>query len=400
MATPKKQQSLPLDDAYVESSNGQNWTGGWGWRTLSGGDDLSGLHDCWDDLRSRVGAPFFAGPEWLDTFVRGFGQDGGELRLHALFQSSRCVAVLPLRARPGIARVHTEFDNEHWPFFCLAFDARVPGVAEEIVRHLLEQCDLVDLSGLHENAEPVQAIAAAARSLGLAAPIERLVKGDTFLRIPQELNGWTEGLSRHLQRDITQGRRRLERSGAVRLEVTCGGPDLAARLDEAFALEARGWKAESGTPIDAVPSTHRFYRELAAEASRRGAFALYQLRLDDRLIAFEYCLRDQRRIDLLKISYDPAWARVSPGTVLRGMILEREIALREVDTYHFGRPSEWKLRWTDQVAPLVRLSIYARGWRGQLANLAYDRFGASLRRSNFVRRASRWMRSLVQALPF
>jgi len=393
-------ERLVMADEIPAASRPNGLPRGWTWHTLKSEAEVSRWDAAWDALvvRNRLG--FLASPAWVRPFLRSFVGEHPGSGLHILAEGDRCLAVVPLHVRFGLVRAVASLENEHWPYWTCAIDVSGPEVAEAVLAHLLELGDQVEFSALHEAGPVRMALVEAAHRLRLPHHSVRSVKGDTCLALPRTWDACLRGLGKHLQRDLRQGARRLAEAGQLRLEVESGGERLERVLLECFELEARGWKGESGSPIQARESTLRFYRELAESAARRGALAIYQLRLDSRLIAFEYCLRHQDRIDLLKISYDPEWARVSPGTVLRGMILEREVGLGDVRTYHFGRPSEWKLRWTDEVLPLTELRVFAPGWRGQLASLGNLHLSSMLRRLSAVRAASRWMRSIVHSLPF
>src|SRR5439155_1287392 len=83
-----------------------------------------------------------------------------------------------------------------------------------------------------------------------------------------------------------------------------------------------------------------------------GRLALYTLRLNSTLIAFEYCLRHNGRIDLLKLSYHPDFGRYSPNNALRFLLLQRELESGGVRSYHMGLVSEWKARWAPRLEPL------------------------------------------------
>ena len=372
----------------------------WTWRSYPCGAGREEVLSGWEDLVARSRAGFLASPAWVDCFIRAFARGDGGVAVHLLFSDRECVAAIPLRLHAGVVRRLEGLDNEHWPYWAIAIDTSVPGVARRVIEHLLELSDVLDLRGLHQSSPAHQALRSAAFELGLRVDEDTPPKGDTAFHFPSSWESCQRMLSRHLQRDLRQGKRRLDLAGRLGLEVETGGPNLDAVLSECFDLEARGWKGSSGSPIRAVEETLRFYRELAQAAARRGALAIYQLRLDGKLIAFEYCLRHEGRIELLKISYDPEWSKVSPGTVLRGMLWEHEIQRGEMRSYHLGRQSEWKLRWTEQVLPLANLRIYGRGWRGQFASLGAKQLTGGLRRLAIVRTASRWMRSVVHALPF
>ena len=97
------------------------------------------------------------------------------------------------------------------------------------------------------------------------------------------------------------------------------------------------------------------------------------MKLDGRLIAFEYDLRGGGRIECLKIGYDESLSRFSPGTGLRMMILRRAIERGEAREYRLGRDSEWKRRWITDLARIGTLRIYAGSRRGRLAYHGWTR---------------------------
>ncbi|MHC4294688.1 MAG: GNAT family N-acetyltransferase, partial [Planctomycetota bacterium] len=153
-----------------------------------------------------------------------------------------------------------------------------------------------------------------------------------------------------------------------------------------------------GSPIIAGTSTRRFYTELAREAAKAQRLAIYTLRVDGELIAFDYCLRGQGKIDVLKESYHPEWSRYSPGNVLRYLLFRHEVERGEVSSYHLGNPSKWKMEWATRVEPLVRLRIYRRGVRGMAGYHCGPRLRATLKKSAALRGAVRWTRAAAANL--
>jgi CelD/BcsL family acetyltransferase involved in cellulose biosynthesis len=95
---------------------------------------------------------------------------------------------------------------------------------------------------------------------------------------------------------------------------------------------------------------------------------LYLLKLDGRIVAFEYDLCGGDRIECLKIGYDESLARFSPGTILRMKLLARVIERGEATSYHLGRESPWKRRWVKEVDRIGTLQIFSSSRRGQLAH--------------------------------
>jgi CelD/BcsL family acetyltransferase involved in cellulose biosynthesis len=132
-------------------------------------------------------------------------------------------------------------------------------------------------------------------------------------------------------------------------------------------LEAKGWKGKSGSAIILQRGVHQFYTDLSRSSAEQGRFALYLLKLNGAVIAYEYSLRAQGKIDMLKPSFDPDLSRYSPGNVLRMMILRAEVEKGQIKSYHLGRPSPWKTLWTRRTNALCRLRVFAPRLKARLA---------------------------------
>jgi len=118
------------------------------------------------------------------------------------------------------------------------------------------------------------------------------------------------------------------------------------------------WKGANHSAMASKPATLGFYTDLAKAAADAGALSLYTLRLDGKLIAFDYSLTRLRIVYVLKLSYDATLAKYSPSNVLLRLRLQDEIENRTATRYDFGIASAWKLRWTRKVSRIVFFRIY------------------------------------------
>jgi len=320
----------------------------------------------WDDLVRARSLPLVSGALWMRCFLDAFGDGGQSPALLSAFQDGRLVAVLPLWQTGRLLRKWSPVANFHSPSLVFASELPPAGAAAGVLDHLLESSDMVDVARVRPDAEFCVALREAARSRRLAV-VESAAEGDAVIDLHGPWETFRRSLSQNLETTTSRHHRRLQRLGELAFEELTGGDRLTAVLQECFRLEAAGWKAQHGSPILWRQDTLRFYSELARRGAAAGALAVYALRLDGKLIAFEYCLRAGRRIDMLKISYAPDLARYSPGNVLRYLILKTEIERGGTAIYHMGRSSEWKLRWANRVDPLVHLRIYGPGARARLA---------------------------------
>jgi len=337
----------------------------WRWSTASP-HELAPLRERWRTLARRVGLPAIAGPEWTACFHHAFTDYEGSC-LHLLSRGDTLAAVIPLKRQPGVRSRWAAAVHAHVPVWTCAVDVGMPGIGDEILDHLLGSAGALDLEPLSEE-DPLFALlvdAARRRGLGVVltarhpeAIIDLVSPWETFCRT------MPGGIKQHMQK-----LRQLERMGELTFsKVGDNHESPEAVLQECFELEASGWKGTEGVPMRARTDTRAFYQALVREASAAGSLALYTLRLDGRLIAFDLGVQSGRRVDGLKISYDPELGRYSPGSVLAVHVLRREIEEGVVHARHFGPATEWKARWTTHTAPLHALRIHRRG---PLARLMY-----------------------------
>jgi CelD/BcsL family acetyltransferase involved in cellulose biosynthesis len=103
------------------------------------------------------------------------------------------------------------------------------------------------------------------------------------------------------------------------------------------------------------------------------------LRIGERIAAAQFAVESNERFWLLKIGYDEAFGRCSPGNLLMRETV-RYAASRGLLSYEFlGAPEQWTRMWTDQIRPCVSIRAYPARARG-VAALAADVVQASLRK--------------------
>ena len=321
------------------------------WSDVPGGATSAGLEAQWRTLADRTDFPSLASPAWNLSFLKTFAA-AERTRLHVLYAGERLEAVLPLQRGGRAVRTWSTVDNEHCPYVSPPMDLD-DGVVAAALDRLVGTADCLVWRRLHEDGALVRSLREVARRRGLRTILTRHEAGDAVIRLASSWEDTRRTLPRNVQRDVPRKGRKLASLGAVTYERLVDGPRVAQVLRDCFALESLGWKGQRGSPIASNPRTLLFYSDLAAVASAAGLFALYTLRHDGRLVAFEYCLRGRGHIDMLKLSFHPDLAAHSPGGVLRFRILEHEAREGEVHTYHLGRPSAWKLRWATDVRRVV-----------------------------------------------
>jgi CelD/BcsL family acetyltransferase involved in cellulose biosynthesis len=164
-------------------------------------------------------------------------------------------------------------------------------------------------------------------------------------------------------------------AGAVSVQVCDGHESLDDLLGEGFAVEASSWKGAGGTAITSQDSTRSFYRGVAQWAASLGWLRLAFLRLDGRAIAFQFDLEVDGTYYSLKIGFDPAYERFSPGKLLAYAMVSRAVASGLGRYELLGTDEAWKYRWTETTHERVALRAFAPTPAGLAAwsNHAYMR---------------------------
>ncbi|SIQ28157.1 MULTISPECIES: GNAT family N-acetyltransferase [unclassified Bosea (in: a-proteobacteria)] len=118
--------------------------------------------------------------------------------------------------------------------------------------------------------------------------------------------------------------RAVGRSGALTFRRSRGA--AASEALEAFlVLEAAGWKGKSGTAIACDPDHARYIRRLVQLFAEADGVLVDALLLDGKTLAMGLLLESAGRRHFLKIAYDEAEARHSPGRLLTVAMLRADL---------------------------------------------------------------------------
>src|SRR5438093_48314 len=131
--------------------------------------------------------------------------------------------------------------------------------------------------------------------------------------------------------------------------------------------------APLGLPLflERVPAESDTVSALKTAWRGPGVLRLCYLRIGERTAAVQFAVEAEGRFWLLKIGYDPAFARCSPGQLLLWETV-RYAARRGLRTYEFlGGPEPWIRVWTERIRPCVAVRAYPARPLG-MAALAID----------------------------
>jgi CelD/BcsL family acetyltransferase involved in cellulose biosynthesis len=333
----------------------------------------------WDALADRVGVPPFLRPGWISAWWSAFGN--GELSLIVVRRNGRLAGILPLYRR---GRLLASTANWHTPVYGPVVEDR--SAAAALAGAVFDQAPRrLRLAFLAEESIAVKELGAAARATGHRVA-ERVVMRSPYVVTNGDWEAYWRSRSGKQRRGIKRSRKRLEDRGKVSLEVVDGTDRLEERLEEAFEIEASGWKGEHGTAIISQPETRRFYEDVARWAAGRGILRLATLRVDGRAVAMHLSLETGGRYYLLKPGFDPQFAKQGPGKLLDSEMIARAFA-NSLDSFEFlGSDGAYKLTWADHSHNRTEFQAFSRSPAGIFDRIVQTRGRALARRMMALRR--------------
>ena len=171
---------------------------------------------------------------------------------------------------------------------------------------------------------------------------------------------------------VRRSRRHAEGMGIVTFEVHAPTHlELETLLEEAYRVEASGWKGRGHSALLADRSRRIFFNRYAETIRHKSSLRLCFMRIDGRAVAMQFAVECRNRLWLLKIGYDEEFSKCSPGNLLMTETV-RYAAQHGLDSIEFlGTVEPWTQIWTQSVRECVAVRAYPASARG-LAGLGLD----------------------------
>jgi len=196
-------------------------------------------------------------------------------------------------------------------------------------------------------------------------------------------SSWTDAdskLKAKWRSSLHRAERNANRAGPVKYEfLSPTVADWEPLLNEAFRVEAAGWKGRAESALLDDDLRRLFYRRYARLAVRTRILRLCFMRIGGEAVAMQLAVQCGKAFCLLKMGYDERFHRCSPGHLLMRETI-RYAAESGADAFEFlGTAEPWTRMWTKRVRPCVSVRVYPNSSKGLLA-LAADTVQIGLRK--------------------
>ena len=337
----------------------------------------------WNDVVARAQVPHpFLRHEWIRTWWDSFGpsarsarsgQANRDLHIVVVRDEGRIIAIAPLMRETAVAyglpvRRLALLANDHTPRTDFVI-ADKPDEAYRAIWNVLfrdiDQWDVLQLTQLLRTSTTVATMSQFAAAEGL--PIGTWKSSDSpYLELTGTWDSYWASLSSKFRSNVRNRLSRLKQVGEPALEVLVDRSDIAAACDDAWRLEASGWKDQEGTSICSDAAVRKFYTLLAERAAASGWLRLVFLTVGGRRIAVSYGAIYDDRLFLFKTGYDREFHTCSPFKLLTYLAAQEGFArgLREID--FLGDTEPWKQEWTPASRGHDWLFIFSNSRRARL----------------------------------
>ncbi|MCB5173883.1 GNAT family N-acetyltransferase [Microvirga lenta] len=166
----------------------------------------------------------------------------------------------------------------------------------------------------------------------------------SYLNVQGDYGQYFAGLG-NMRRNLKRFRKKLEGHGSVLVELRKGYPAASELLGEFIELEASGWKGRNGTAMADNPGAVAFYKALAENLGSDEEFEWYVIRVNNRVVAAQMCIRCGEALMLAKIAFDETYADCRPGHLLTGEVLRDVFSRQDVAEVNHLSNADWEGFW-------------------------------------------------------
>ncbi|NLS05061.1 GNAT family N-acetyltransferase [Rhizobium sp. P32RR-XVIII] len=244
-------------------------------------------------------------------------ETGDKLHVATVWRADELIAVWPFiqRRRGAVLRIDPVSCglNEEYgdPLFAPGEDT--PETCAALLRALTSGIDIMHVPFLRDGSNIQKAIQAR-KALKFAVPIDAFA---IDRQTAANFDALIAGYPKKLRVNLRSARKRLGELGEVSFELPDGARDQSETIDW-ILQQKRAWLQRKDKSRDwfLKEETQQFLQRAAAARNVVGRLGLFVLKLDGTPVAAVVSTIDRRRIEMHVTTFDPAYARFSPGMLL------------------------------------------------------------------------------------
>lgn len=326
--------------------------------TLAG---LAELEDAWNALADRAGSPMVR-HEWMMAVLRVFRAQPPWMALCLRSGERLRAACILTPRRSGFASFYEAVGVRHLgEWGGLLYES--PEALRDILREMISLDRAVVLERLPW--DPVLDLVLREFDPGATLLFNRETSAAYRLEIAGEWEDYHATLPASRRKELRRKRRRAEKLGGLDFRVIASDEfSCGIAFDQFARIEHDSPKGLDGRSICSNPDLCAFFRDVAWGFSTTGLFRFFVLEIGGEAAAVQMAVEHEGTLWALKIAYDPAFARCSPG-----LLLDREVLKycfdKGLKAYEFlGKAEPWETFWKPEKRTFRSLYLFPLSARG------------------------------------
>jgi CelD/BcsL family acetyltransferase involved in cellulose biosynthesis len=324
-------------------------------------------------LQASSYSSIFQTPEWLAAWWQSFGTNKNLLALVFIDADENTVGIAPLYSEQErflglpmqVLRLVGAGSGDSDALDFIIAPGYEQSCAEAFLSWLAQKahCDVCALETLPQSSLIAQHITALSHERGRKLYSE--ASPHFFINLPPTWLVYVDSLEPRFRPLLTRYPRRLQSRFNVSITRCERESDLVSSLEALFSLHQMRWTGR-GEP-GAFSSTERrdFYLRMAHAFQSRGWLEFWLLKLDDEIVAAQFCFRYRNTVYLLQEGFHPKYAAEKIGYALRAHVLQSMIEAGAARYDFLGGADTYKLKFGALGGSYLTVRL-AGTWRGRL----------------------------------
>jgi hypothetical protein len=317
-------------------------------------DQFLELRQPWNELVSQTEVNHaYMKHEWFECWIRNLGRLDN-IMIPAVWSDNQLVAIAPMQISKiklkglqakaltflssGISPrcnfiVHDSFDPKGL-FECLfkrgGWDLVIVNNIESNLKTTDAYINYLKLNKKQHSVEP-----------GRMSP---------FLTADPDWDNLWKNLSKSHRNNLNTAMNRIEKVGSFKINKITKPVEFANVFDQLAETSAKSWKRDMKSDLKSTPEILSFYSEFSGKTSETELFELWTLEIDGEMAAFDYHLKGDHALSLIRTDFDLKYKFYSPGNIIKLKLLKELFERPGIWEYDLGGEAvAYKTKWTDNI---------------------------------------------------
>lgn len=351
----------------TESANAPSIEGEIAVAVIDDARDAEGLREEWDELAVAIGRPFCS-PAWMLPWWAHVRTGDARLRMIVLRDRRRVLAIAPFFAQVGnlglieYRLLGAGVSQRTGILWRPGYERMLGAALGNALRQLRPRPSSIVWEGIDARDDsPHRTAGGLSGRAGVRVRLDLELGAPTVHIDGRSFDEWLGATSNKFRRGLLRDRRNLERAGGI-VRRTANADELEQDLATLAKLHISRWDHRGGSAYfeDRLVT---MLREVGRELLDTDRFRLYVVELEGTPIGATLCVAAGGWVTCWGSGMDDAHGRLSP-TRLAHLAAVEDACERGDRVYDLGGGmAEYKLRFANEIEPLVWVTQFPRGLR-------------------------------------